>query len=154
MLAFEFVAVLAATLFAGAAIYINIVEHPARMECGTELAAAEFGPSYRRAAVMQAVLAIVSAVAGIGAWLQGGSLTWIAGAALIFAVVPFTLIAIMPTNRKLLSPELDRTSNAARRLLEHWGALRWAKGSGDNMEKCPVIPCSFEIDSHASKDLK
>ena len=48
MLAFEFVAVLAATLFAGAAIYINVAEHPARMGCGTELAATVFGPSYRR----------------------------------------------------------------------------------------------------------
>jgi Domain of unknown function (DUF1772) len=123
MLAFEFVAVLAAAVFAGAAIYISLVEHPARMECGTKLAATEFGPSYRRAAVMQSVLAIVSAAAGIGAWLQSASLSWLAGAALIFAVVPFTLIAIMPTNQKLLSPELDLASNAARRLLERWGTL-------------------------------
>jgi hypothetical protein len=54
MLAFEFVALLPATLFAGAAIYVTLVEYPARMQCGTELAATVFGPSYRRAAVMQA----------------------------------------------------------------------------------------------------
>ena len=36
---FQFVAVLAALLFAGAAIYVNLAEHPARMECGTLLAA-------------------------------------------------------------------------------------------------------------------
>jgi hypothetical protein len=46
----QFIAVLAATLFAGAAIYINVAEHPARMECGTAVAATVFGPSYRRAA--------------------------------------------------------------------------------------------------------
>ena len=40
----EFVAVLACGLFTGAAIYISLVEHPARMECGVELAAAEFPP--------------------------------------------------------------------------------------------------------------
>ena len=123
MLVFEFVAVLAATLFAGAAIYVSLAEHPARMECGTELAATVFGPSYRRAAVMQTTLAITSTVAGMGAWLRGASWVWLAGAGLIFAVVPFTLIAIMPTNRKLLDPKLDRTSSAARRLLEHWGRL-------------------------------
>ena len=53
----EFVAVLACGLFSGAAVYLSLVEHPARMECGVELAATEFVPSYRRATVMQASLA-------------------------------------------------------------------------------------------------
>ena len=65
MLAFQFVAILAATLFSGAAIYINLAEHPARMECGTELAATVFGPSYRRAAVMQIILALAATIAGM-----------------------------------------------------------------------------------------
>lgn len=46
------VAVLCAGIFAGAAIYINAVEHPARLSCGTELALREFGPSYRQATVI------------------------------------------------------------------------------------------------------
>jgi hypothetical protein len=87
---FQFVATLAATLFSGAAIYINLVEHPARLECGTELAATVFGPSYRRAAVMQALLAIVATIGGIGAWFMNAGLPWLAGALLIFLVVPFT----------------------------------------------------------------
>ena len=45
----EFVAVLACALFAGVAIYITFIEHPARMQCGVEIAATEFAPSYRRA---------------------------------------------------------------------------------------------------------
>jgi hypothetical protein len=53
---FQFLAILAALLFTGAAIYINLAEHPARMECGSELAATVFGPSYRRAAVMQVII--------------------------------------------------------------------------------------------------
>jgi hypothetical protein len=53
----EFVAVLASALFTGAAVYINLVEHPARMQCGVELAATEFAPSYRRGTVMQATCA-------------------------------------------------------------------------------------------------
>ena len=49
------VAAVCAGLFAGAAIYINAVEHPARLSCGNEVALREFAPSYRRATVMQAV---------------------------------------------------------------------------------------------------
>jgi len=53
----QIVAILSSTLFAGAALYVSLVEHPARLSCGTELAATEFGPSYKRATVMQVVLA-------------------------------------------------------------------------------------------------
>jgi hypothetical protein len=122
---FQFVAVLAATLFAGAAVYINIAEHPARMECGTALAVTVFGPSYRRAAVMQAALALVATAAGLGAWLTSASPPWfwIIGALLIFSVIPFTLLAIAPTNRKLLDPAMDRTSDTVRVLLQRWGRL-------------------------------
>jgi len=35
----------------------QLLEHPAGMQCGTEIAAAEFPPKYRRGAVMQAILA-------------------------------------------------------------------------------------------------
>ncbi len=63
----ELVALLCTGLFAGAAIYITLVEHPARLECGTTLAIAEFGPSYRRAAVMQASLAVVGCLAAVAA---------------------------------------------------------------------------------------
>jgi len=123
MPAFQFVAVLAATLFSGAAIYINVAEHPARMECGADVALTVFGPSYRRAAVMQVILALSATIAGLGEWFMGAGLAWLVGAMLVFAVVPFTLIAIMPANRQLLDLRLDRTSESAHRLLQHWGRL-------------------------------
>jgi uncharacterized membrane protein len=119
----EFITVLASTLFAGAAIYINVAEHPARMECGTELAATVFGPSYRRAAVMQVSLALIAAIAGLLCWWMNGRILWLVGALMILSVIPFTFFAIMPTNRQLLDPGLDRTSEATRRLLERWGTL-------------------------------
>src|SRR4029077_4403515 len=80
MLVFQFIAVLATTLFTGAAIYINVAEHPARMECGTALAATVFGPSYRRATVMQALLALVATAGAIGAWFTGAAAAWFIGA--------------------------------------------------------------------------
>jgi len=52
-----------------------------------------------------------------------GRVLWLIGSMMIFAVIPFTLIAIKPTNRQLLDPGLDRTSPTTRRLLRKWGTL-------------------------------
>lgn len=123
MFIFEIIAVLSCALFAGAAIYINFAEHPARLECGTELAATVFGPSYRRAAVMQASLALVAAISGLIVALSGDSLLWYIGAVLIFSVVPFTFIVIMPTNKQLLSPGGSLSVPETHRLLIKWGRL-------------------------------
>ena len=54
MIWLELINVLIVGIFAGAAIYINVAEHPARLSCGTELAVTEFPPSYKRATRMQA----------------------------------------------------------------------------------------------------
>lgn len=119
----ELVALLCTGLFAGAAIYITLVGHPARLECGTTPAIAEFGPSYRRAAVMQASLAAVGCLAGVVAWTQGSPTPVLVSGLLLGAVIPFTLIVIMPTNKRLLDPTLDRGSPEAGALLARWGRL-------------------------------
>ena len=119
----EFIATLSATLFCGAAIYINLAEHPARMGCDTKTAATVWAPSYKRATLMQASLAIVGLLAGVAVWLLGGGLMWLVGAALLGSVVPFTFVAIMPTNHRLLEPGRDLASNETRALLEKWGKL-------------------------------
>jgi hypothetical protein len=119
----EFVAVLSCSLFTGASVYINLVEHPARMECGVEIAATEFSPSYRRATVMQATCAAVGLLASFAAWLAGASFWWLVAGVLLGSVIPFTLIVILPTNKRLLSPTLDRRSVEADRLLTRWGRL-------------------------------
>jgi len=121
--AFEFIAVLCAALFAGAALYINLAEHPARMVLETRLAALQWTPSYERATWMQVPLAVLSFLSGVVAWLMGAGLGWLVAAVLIGAVVPFTLLGIMPTNHKLLAPGRDLGSAETRTLLEHWGHL-------------------------------
>jgi hypothetical protein len=42
------VALLSSGLFAGAALYVTAVEHPARMALGASIALQGFGPSYKR----------------------------------------------------------------------------------------------------------
>jgi|SRR5580658_3115517 hypothetical protein len=119
----KFIATFAAALFAGAALYINVVEHPARMTLDTSAAAMQWAPSYQRATWLQAPLALLSFFAGVGSWLLGGGIGWAVAALLIGAVVPFTFLGIMPTNHALLAPGRDLGSEQTRILLGRWTKL-------------------------------
>lgn len=121
--ALELIAVLSAALFAGAALYINVVEHPARMGLETRMAALQWAPSYKRATWLQAPLALLSFLGGGALWLLGGGIGWLVAAILIGLVVPFTFGVIMPTNHKLLAPGRDLASAETRELLVRWGQL-------------------------------
>ena len=119
----ESIALVAAALFAGAALYINVAEHPARSLLDARSAVAQWAPSYHRATWMQAPLALASAAAGVVVWLIVGELAWLVAAVLIGAVVPFTFIGVMPTNRRLLAIDAERSTDDARVLLARWNRL-------------------------------
>jgi uncharacterized membrane protein len=119
----QLIATLSCAVFAGAAVYINLVEHPARMSCGTEAAINQWAPSYRRATWMQAPLALLGFLSAVIAWLAGASTAWLIGGVLLGLVIPVTLLVIMPTNKRLLSADLDRQSEEARKLLNRWNSL-------------------------------
>ncbi len=114
-------------IFAGAAIYASLVEHPARLEGGPALAVSEFAPSYQRGARMQAPLALVGFLSSACTWWLGASAWWLVGGLILGANIPYTLIAISPINRQLLNPSLDRNSPQALQqilqLLIRWGKL-------------------------------
>lgn len=103
-------------------MYINIVEHPARMDRDTRVALEVWTASYARATWLQAPLAILACFAGCVAWWLGGGASWLLGGILIGAVVPFTLLVIMPTNRALFTQGKVATSTT-RVLLARWGRL-------------------------------
>jgi hypothetical protein len=119
----QFLGTFCTALFAGAALYINVAEHPARMVGDTHFALQQWAESYRRATLMQAPLALVALVTSIAAWLLGASVQWLVAGVLIGAAVPFTLIVIMPTNHKLLATDRDPASAETRDLLNRWGKL-------------------------------
>src|SRR5262245_49292853 len=116
-------ATVAAGLFAGAALYVTLVEHPARTGCGPMLAVAQFRKSYPRGAVLQAPLAIAGCLAAAGAWLAGAGASWLLAGLLLGALVPYTLVVILPTNHRLLDPTLEPDTPEAVRLLRRWGLL-------------------------------
>jgi hypothetical protein len=119
----ELLATLATGLFSGAAIYITLVEHPARARCDPAVALAQFRPSYRRATAMQAPLALIGALAGLARWVVGGGAGWLIGGLLIGAVIPFTLIVILPTTRRLLDPSVAYATPGTTALLARWARL-------------------------------
>ena len=127
----EVTAGFAAGVFAGAAVYVSLVEHPARLSCGLSVAIDEFAPSYRRAAVMQAALALIGTIAALARWGAGGPPGWLLGGVLLGSVIPFTLVVIRPTNQRLLDASLPKASPEAAALLARWGwlhAVRTAVG--------------------------
>src|SRR5918997_1792751 len=120
----EVLATLAAGLFAGAAIYIDLAEQPARKQIDTAAALKEWRPSYKRAAVVQPILAAIGFLSAIAVWLMGGSVWWLVSGGVLVAVIPYTLLIVFPTNNKLLDPAIvEKNSDLARRLLIRWGRL-------------------------------
>ena len=119
----QMVATLATGIFFGAAVYVNLVEHPARISCGVPLAVAEWRPSYKRGTRMQAPLALIGSFSALAAWWFEGGAAWLIGGVLLLLIVPFTLVVIFPTNKRLESQELDLHSEEASRLLQRWGRL-------------------------------
>jgi hypothetical protein len=116
-------AFLSAAAFAGAALYINIAEQPARLTLDDRSLLAQWKPSYARGKFMQAALAMISGVLGLFVAWQTGDWRWIVGALLILANWPFTLFGIAPTNNKLNAIAANDADPASRSLLEKWGRL-------------------------------
>lgn len=123
----EVVALLSSGLFAGAALYLSAVEHPARMSEGASFALREFRPSYMRAAPLQASLAVVCFLCSAAVWWLTSRWEWLAGGVLVGAVVPFTFAFIMPTNRLLLDATSPPKEDDASALLGRWGRLHAAR---------------------------
>jgi len=122
-MAFPLAALVFATLFAGAALYISLVEHPARLGLADGPLLAQWQPSYKRALPIQAGLAIAGGVAGLIAGYRSGDWQWFAGAVLLLANWPFTLFVIMPVNKRLLAMEAKDAGPESRRMLLDWGKL-------------------------------
>src|SRR6266849_7147664 len=102
----------ASGIFAGAAVYINFVEQPARLSCGVQLAVTEWRPSYKRGTLMQAPLAVIGSLSAFISWWLDRSVAWLVGGVFLLLIIPFTLVVILPTNKRLESQELDLRSLA------------------------------------------
>jgi Domain of unknown function (DUF1772) len=120
---FGLLALIAAAIFTGAALYVNAAEQPARLSLEDRALLTEWKPSYKRGAAMQAPLALLGCLLGLIAWRQTSHAGFLIGAIAIIAPWPWTLIGIKPTNDALLATEPDRAGPQTRTLVVKWGAL-------------------------------
>ena len=124
-------ALISAALFAGAAIFVNVAEQPARLALDSPSALLQWQQSYHMAAPMQSGLALLSALLGFSAaWLMRDP-RWIVGAVLILANWPYTLIVIKPTNDRLHATVPGAANGETRQLIIAWGRLHaWRSALG------------------------
>jgi membrane protein YdbS with pleckstrin-like domain len=96
-------------------------------------ALAQWQPSYKRALPIQSGLAIAAGLTGIAAWYVSGDWQWFAGSVVMLANRLFTLLVIMPVNKRLLSMQQSEAGTGSRAMLVKRGGLhniRSALGAG------------------------
>ena len=116
-------ALMVAALFAGAALYVSVAEQPARLNLEPRPLLNEFVPSYKRGFAMQAPLAAIGFLLGVLAWWQTADWLWLLGAFVLVANWPYTLLGIMPLNRRIMAIDPGEADASSTALIAHWGTL-------------------------------
>jgi hypothetical protein len=115
-----------AAAFSGAALYINMVEQPARLALDDNALLSEWRPSDRRGFALLASLALISAVLGLATYFETQDLRWLIGAVIVILSWPYTFFAMVPMNNRILAVSGSDTS-AARELVRVWGLLEYGQ---------------------------
>lgn len=123
MFQLSIVALVCATLFSGAALYISLVEHPARLGLADGPLLMQWRTSYKRALPIQSALALAGGAAGLIVGYLAADWRWFAGSILLLANWPFTFIFIMPVNKRLIAMQECEAGAASRAMLLLWGKL-------------------------------
>jgi hypothetical protein len=116
-------ALVIAAMFTGAALYINVAEQPARLTLDDAALLKEWKPSYKRGFAMQGTGAVLGFLLGAGAFYLTQDWRWLAGALVLLANWPYTLLFIMPTNNRLMATPIESAGAGSTMLVRSWGSL-------------------------------
>ena len=120
-------ALVAAALFAGAALHVSLSEQPARLGLDDASMTVQWKRSFSSAQMMAAPLAILGLLLGLFAFWQAGRADWAIGAIFIGANIPFTLIVIRPVNNRLFAIDPTTPHLESRALIRRWGRLHMVR---------------------------
>jgi hypothetical protein len=115
-----------AAAFSGAALYINLVEQPARLALDDGALLSEWRPSDRRGFAMLATLALIAAIFALGAFFESSDARWLIGALIVILSWPYTFFAMVPMNNRILTISASEPG-AARELVRVWGLLEFGE---------------------------
>jgi hypothetical protein len=118
-----YLALVVAAIFSGAAFYVSFAEQPARLALDDRSLLTQWKPAYKRGFAMQAPLAIAGFVLGVVAWWPAHNAEFLIGAVLMLANWPWTILGIMPTNRKLMATKIEEAGPQSRALIVKWNNL-------------------------------
>jgi hypothetical protein len=120
-----YLALAAACAFVGAALYINLVEQPARLTLAPRAMLHEWAPSNRRGFVLMSILAVISSVLAYADYARTGDARWLIGGTIILASLPYAYFVIMPVNIELYALERGAPASTAREVMRDWGLVEW-----------------------------
>jgi len=104
----KFISTLTSGIFAGGALYINLVESPARSTHDAETAVTIWKPSFIRARFCMSKLTFISGLSSIGAYYLAGNkcpMKWLLAGSMMLTIAPYTIFFMVPTNEELLETE-------------------------------------------------
>jgi hypothetical protein len=114
-----------AAAFSGSAIYICLVEQPARLALGVRAMLAEWRQSNRRGTLLLSAIAVVSAILAYAEFVANGDVRWIIGGTIIVASWPYAYFVMTPVNIWLWALPAEKAVTPARKLMRDWGLLEW-----------------------------
>ncbi len=97
------IALIFAAAFAGAAIYLNWVEQPARLALDDEALLSEWGPSDSRGVALLSAFALAAAVAGFLAYFETQDVRYVFGALIAISSWPYAFFVMAPLNNQILA---------------------------------------------------
>jgi hypothetical protein len=114
-----------AASFLGAAVYIGVVEQPARLALSGRAMIQEWKLSNRRGTLILSVFAVLSAILAYVQFRTDGDVRWIIGGVTILASWPYAYFVMMPANVWLYAISSGRADSPVRKLMRDWGLLEW-----------------------------